>query len=101
MTAVDGFYRVFFDFLGSVDTPHNLAPSLHVAFAALIVFSCAERTTPFLSLFYVLWLAALAASTVFVHQHHLIDVATGLVLAVSVRRLSPIDPVLKLSPVDA
>jgi hypothetical protein len=33
------------------------------------------------------------ASTVFFHQHHLLDVATGLRLAAAVRRVLPLDEV--------
>ena len=88
--SVDGFYRPAFDLLGSVDTPHNLAPSLHVAFGALILLVCAERTTPNWARLYFLLFAVLSASTVLVHQHHVVDIATGAALAIFVRRIAPI-----------
>ena len=90
-SAVDGFYRTVFDLLGSVDTPHNLAPSLHVAFGALILLACAERTTPSWARLYFLLFAVLSTSTVLVHQHHVVDVVTGAALALLVRRMAPID----------
>lgn len=74
-----------------IDTPYNTMPSLHVACAALILLGCAERAAPRLRALYLAWLAVLAVSTVLVHQHHLIDVATGLLLAVGLRRLLPLD----------
>lgn len=74
-----------------VDTPYNLVPSLHVACAALILLACGERARPALRVFYLLWFAVLAASTVLVHQHHLVDVAAGYALAFIVRRLLPLN----------
>jgi membrane-associated phospholipid phosphatase len=100
-SPVDGCYRPIFGLLGSVDTPHNLAPSLHVAFGALILLACAERTTPAWARLYFLLFAVLSTSTVLVHQHHVVDVVTGAALAVLVRRMAPIDPRLRPSCADA
>jgi membrane-associated phospholipid phosphatase len=36
-------------------------------------------------------LVLICASTVLTHQHHLLDIATGLALAISVRWLTPLD----------
>jgi len=72
--------------LFAVDHPHNLVPSLHVASSALILGAFADRTqNSLLRLCWGLWLALIAFSTLFTHQHHLLDVATGLGLAVALR----------------
>jgi membrane-associated phospholipid phosphatase len=93
-TLVTGMLTPLFDLMTAVDTPHNLVPSLHVTFAALILFGCAEQASRPLAWIYRLWLAVMCASTVFVHQHHLLDVATGLGLAAAVRRVLPLDEVV-------
>lgn len=86
-TAHVGFYETVFGWLGRVDTPHNAAPSLHVAVSALILLACASTASRPLALVYRLWLLLISASTVLVHQHHLLDVASGMALAVLVRSI--------------
>jgi membrane-associated phospholipid phosphatase len=82
---VDGLHRSVFNLLQMVDTPHNLAPSLHVAFSALILLGCAEIAPRHWAWGYYFWLLVLSASTVLVHQHHLFDGVSGLVLAMLAR----------------
>jgi membrane-associated phospholipid phosphatase len=89
-TGIDGSILAFLDGL-SATTGHNLIPSLHVAFSALILLSCRDLVSPQLSLIYIVWLVLICASTVLTHQHHLLDIATGLALAISVRWLTPLD----------
>lgn len=83
--GIDGSILAFLDGLSGT-TGHNLVPSLHVAFSALILLSCRDLVSRPLSLIYSVWLVLICASTVLTHQHHLLDVATGLALAISVRR---------------
>lgn len=66
----------------SIDPPHNMAPSLHVVYSALFLLALihAAPSTWQKSLWWV-WLALISASTVLVHQHHLVDVISGLGLA--------------------
>jgi membrane-associated phospholipid phosphatase len=89
--AYPGIEGALLEFLQGVSnqTGPNLAPSLHVAFSALILFACLDLVSPPLSWIYGIWLVLMCASTVLTHQHHLLDVATGLALAISVRRLLP------------
>ncbi len=77
--------------VAAIDTPFNLIPSLHVVCAALILFSCASASSRGARVLMMIWLVLLAASTFFVHQHHLIDIVTAVALAYGVRRLIPID----------
>ncbi len=60
---------------------YNLVPSLHVAFAATCALAYARARGAAAALVFGSWAAAIAASTVLLHQHHLVDVATGLALA--------------------
>lgn len=74
-------YGPLFTFLFSIDRPHNLVPSLHVTFCALILWSFGEkwklqRATIFVNIL----LGLISLSTLLVHQHHLLDVVVGLSL---------------------
>lgn len=75
------FARVF-----SVDRPYNLVPSLHVIFSTAIALACADVVRPPARAVLLAWLAVIVASTVFVHQHHLIDVAAALAIVFVLRR---------------
>jgi len=80
----DPFYSSMFARLFAVDLPHNMAPSLHVTFSAMILFVLLNESQSAISkaVFWI-WLVLICASTVLVHQHHLLDVATGLLVAMA------------------
>jgi membrane-associated phospholipid phosphatase len=82
--GINGAILSFLDDL-STKTGRNLVPSLHVAFSALILLGCRDLLLPPLTWIYGVWLVLMCASTVLTHQHHLLDVAAGLGLAVMVR----------------
>jgi hypothetical protein len=65
--VVEDLHQPLFGLLAKVDTPHNLVPSLHVAFSALILLGCAGRSSPSLARAYLLWLVIMSVSTVLVH----------------------------------
>lgn len=78
--AVDSYpvYGLLFNF----DRPHNLMPSLHVAYGALTAMVVWGATRAIaLRVFVAFWLLILLASVFLVHQHHLADVISGLGLA--------------------
>ena len=74
----------------TADTSHNLVPSLHVAFSWLVLLACVPTSPPLLAGAYIAWMVLMAASTLLVHQHHVLDVITGAALALAVRRLMPL-----------
>jgi membrane-associated phospholipid phosphatase len=76
----DPFYAAVFSRLFTLDLPFNNAPSLHVVFSALIAAALA-RGQRRLRWFVYGWLALICLSTLLVHQHHLLDIATGLLIA--------------------
>ena len=80
----DPFYNAMFAHLFAVDLPHNMAPSLHVTFSAMILFVLLNesQSTASTTVFRI-WLVLICASTVLVHQHHLLDVVTGLLVAMA------------------
>jgi membrane-associated phospholipid phosphatase len=63
-----------------VARPHNLLPSLHVALSVVCVSAYARRAGPAGQAMLWLWAAAIAASTLLLHQHYLLDVLTGAAL---------------------
>lgn len=87
---ISGHTAIMFEVLRSLDTPYNLVPSLHVAFAVLLLLACRETAGTSLKTIYMAWLVLLAASTVLVHQHHILDVVSGVGLALLVRRVLPL-----------
>lgn len=95
---VDPLLGSIFRHLFAVDRPHNLVPSLHVASSALILGALADHhRRPLLRACWGLWLALIALSTLFTHQHHLLDVVMGLGLAALLRHplaAARIDPLL-------
>jgi membrane-associated phospholipid phosphatase len=56
---------------------YNLAPSLHVALAVTCVTAYAERARWGGKLLLWAWALGIVASTLLLHEHHLLDVVTG------------------------
>jgi hypothetical protein len=77
-----GIYAAMF----SVDHPYNLVPSLHMVFSASIALACADVAKPAARAALLGWLAVIAASTILVHQHHVLDLAAAFVLVYLLRR---------------
>jgi membrane-associated phospholipid phosphatase len=80
-------YRTLFLPVILVDAPFNTVPSLHVSCATGIVLMLAENSV---SLWrrgaWFFWLGMIAVSTVLVHQHHVLDVVSGLAMAFCLHR---------------
>jgi len=87
---IDGLHRPIFAALRAIDSPQNLVPSLHIAFSALIVLGAHEVAVRLLRLVYVAWLLVIVCAVVLVHQHHVIDVVTGLAVAAIARAVFPL-----------
>jgi len=73
-SVVDHF---LFSVIYSLDTPHNLVPSLHVTYTTITVGFLSPRVSGLLRLFLWLWWGLMSLAVVFVHQHHILDVVTG------------------------
>lgn len=59
----------------------NEFPALHVAFAFTAAAAYRSRCGPWTRVAFWLWAAAIAASTLLVHEHHLFDMGAGIALA--------------------
>jgi len=77
---INSIFAPIFNLLYPVDPPYNAFPSLHVAqplFAALLIYHYNKKYW-----WMIPWAALIALSTIFVKQHYLLDVASGLVLTI-------------------
>jgi membrane-associated phospholipid phosphatase len=76
-------FNVIFENIHNLDKPHNLVPSLHVTFSALAFFAVVEmhRSKKWLHAILAVWMMGIAASVIFTRQHHVLDIAGGLLLA--------------------
>ncbi|OFS10968.1 phosphatase PAP2 family protein [Hafnia sp. HMSC23F03] len=70
-------YQSLFKHLFMLDQPHNLVPSLHVAWSCTAVLAITRKHVGWIAWGLYSWLILIALSTLFVHQHHLLDVITG------------------------
>ena len=77
-----GSFSLFYDGLYALDKPHNLFPSLHVAYSALVVMTVSYVThSRFFDVVLWVWWVFIITSVVFTHQHHIPDILTGAPLA--------------------
>jgi membrane-associated phospholipid phosphatase len=78
----NGFTEALYSHLYGLDNARNLFPSLHVTYAMLYFLSCfyifKSKTGKIL---FSLWIVFIIVSTLFTHQHHVIDIASGITLA--------------------
>jgi hypothetical protein len=83
-----GIWSSIYEMLYRFDGPHNLVPSLHITYSMLAVlclnFSLVDIRFKIWRIFLWLWLFALVLSVLFTHQHHLLDIGTGLILGYAV-----------------
>jgi PAP2 superfamily len=83
-----GLWQPLYEMVYAVDGRANAVPSFHVIYTASILIAFMDVGTPRLRIVYALWLVAVCASTVLTHRHHLLDVASGLAIALAVRALA-------------
>src|SRR5262245_37540538 len=82
----DPMYASIYASIFGLDRPHNLVPSLHVVWSSAIVLACAGATRPLGRAQLYVWLAILVGSTLLVHQHHVLDVVSAILLVLVLRR---------------
>ncbi|HTL27749.1 MAG TPA: phosphatase PAP2/dual specificity phosphatase family protein [Tepidisphaeraceae bacterium] len=78
---VPGMFGPIFHFLHGFDKPYNLAPSLHIALRSLLWIVYVRHTRGVLRWSSRVWFLLIGLSTLFVFQHHVIDLVTGQLLA--------------------
>lgn len=77
---IGGWPAPLFAWLDLVDRPYNQCPSLHVAYCTIVWLALAPLCRGPVRALLGAWLALVAANTVLTWQHHLADVAGGLLL---------------------
>lgn len=77
-----GILRPLFLLIWSIDLPHNLVPSLHVAMSYLMIIPCLKKIGHWPRIFFLSLLVGISTSVIFVHQHHLLDLLSGLSLGI-------------------
>jgi protein-tyrosine phosphatase/membrane-associated phospholipid phosphatase len=78
---VDGVFGPIFRFLQAADQPFNLLPSLHITLRTILAVTFARHTAGHWRIASIIWFSLIGFSTVLVHQHHVVDVIGGFMLA--------------------
>ena len=78
---VSGWLGALFNWFRGMDAPYNLFPSLHAALLLLLVGAYARTLRGFTRVAVLFWFFLIALSPLLTHQHHVIDIIGGLVLA--------------------
>lgn len=76
-----GWLGALFDGFRTLDQPHNLVPSLHIALRSILVDLYARHTAGLLRAGMHVWFSLIGFSTVLTYQHHIVDVVAGFALA--------------------
>lgn len=79
--AVDGILGALFDALTSFDQPFNQAPSLHISLLVLQWMIYARHTSGWLKRVIHVWCVLIGLSTMLTYQHHIVDLYTGVMVA--------------------
>lgn len=64
-----------------INLKNNQLPSLHLGFAATMAFVYSTGRRPLVAILFHAWALAIAASTVLIHEHNLLDLLAGYLLA--------------------
>jgi len=76
-----GFFGGVFKFADRLNLDYNEFPSLHIAFAVTAALVFGRRCGWLGRTLFFLWAMAVIVSTLFLHEHHLLDVIGGTALA--------------------
>jgi membrane-associated phospholipid phosphatase len=82
-----GAFPGLFHFADRLNLTYNLVPSLHVALSVACIATYAQRTGIVGKVLLWIWGVSISVSTLFTHQHHLLDVVAGWTLALVVFRV--------------
>lgn len=73
--------EITFRLIHTLDLPHNLMPSLRVSWSLILLITLLATCTPAVRRLFELWLVLVLASVVLTHQHHVLDVLGGILVA--------------------
>ena len=72
------FFNFFFQFLERMDTDFNQCPSLHISYAVIFTIVFYKEIKSKAKYLFCVWFFLLGLSTIFIYQHHVIDVIFSL-----------------------
>ena len=78
-----GWLGAIFDWFRGMDQPHNLLPSLHIAFLTILAQHYARHIRGLWRIASNVWVVLVGLSTFFTYQHQFMDVVAGFALGVS------------------
>jgi len=78
--VASGLGGAIFHLADRLNLQYNEFPSLHIAFAVTAAIVFGKRCGPLGRLLFTLWTLGVATSTLFLHEHHTLDLASGAVL---------------------
>jgi membrane-associated phospholipid phosphatase len=78
-----GAFPGLFRFADRLNLTYNLIPSLHVALSGACIVTYAPRAGVFGRILLWTWGLAISASTLFTHQHHVLDVVAGWIVSLA------------------
>lgn len=95
----EGWLGVPFNLFLSADRPYNLLPSLHITLRTILADTYARNTAGVWKWASHAWFSLIGFSTVLTHQHHLVDIVGGFVMAtLCFYVLDPVGWVASLTP---
>ncbi len=77
-----GGWDFLYQILWSLDKTSNTLPSLHITYSAITVLSIWLKVKRELRFVFMLWFLAITLAVIFTWQHHVLDIVTGVALAI-------------------
>lgn len=78
-----------YQILWSLDKTSNTLPSLHITYSAITVLSIWKKVKANLRFIFLVWFLLITFAVLFTWQHHVLDIVTGVVLAIFCQLLVP------------
>lgn len=82
-----GFWQPLFHFATTLSMENNHFPSLHVTFACTAGLALRRVVSRWQLLLIIVWIGLIAISTIMIHEHHLLDVVAGGLLAIGTEKI--------------
>lgn len=79
--AANGWLGLIFNNFRKLDLPYNQLPSLHIVLRTILALAFTKHSHGLLRILSAVWFSLIGFSTIFTHQHHVIDVIGGFILA--------------------
>lgn len=76
-----GWIGATWEWFKGMDRPYNLLPSLHITLRTILADLYVRKTAGLWRMTTHVWFSLIGCSTLFTHQHHVVDVIGGFILA--------------------